>query len=111
MRDASASGQWSAGNTPTLTDGPLGVRWNAKVIVGKFGGIPIARTQSAYRWRDDDADEDEAAWLELQDIPTNIDKNTTLRIRIQVDTSEDVASAQYQLEWQRVGGAGWQKVN
>ena len=72
-----------------------------------------AREQENYRWRDDDADEDEAAWLAAEE--TNITRGTeqTTRLRILTDTATaDPPSEGLQLEYKRVADPAteWRKV-
>jgi hypothetical protein len=69
-----------------------------------------ALEQEGYRWRADDGDEDAATWLASQDA--NITRLTGLntRLRVLLDSTGDVASTAYQLEYKLSSAPSYQKV-
>lgn len=94
--DASYSGQTVIGLT---CDGYSSNSNNWDNFEGDDLAAPPTLEQEGYRWRDDDADEDEASWLEVQDANTTIAKNTNLRLRVILNSTNDYNSTQYQLEY------------
>jgi len=59
--------------------------------------------QEGYRWRDDDADEDEATWLADQDNDITRAKSTNTRLRTLIDATDDAPSQQATLQYRKVG--------
>jgi hypothetical protein len=67
-------------------------------------------SQSGYRWRNDDGAEDTATWLADQDVASSIPLDTTVRLRIGVDTDIDTDPMLFQLEYRRQGETQWRKA-
>ena len=74
--------------------------------------FPVAVEQEGFRWRNDDGDEDEATWKAAQDTDINIAKNTTVRLRVILDSDGNPDACTYQLEWKESndGDSEWLKV-
>jgi uncharacterized protein YhfF len=70
----------------------------------------VTLTQTAYRFRYDNGDEDEATWIENENDPASIPVLTNFRLRVQIDASGDPDPSDFQLEYRPVGG-DWAKVN
>ncbi len=68
-------------------------------------GVGGAIDQEGFRWRDDDADEDEAAWLENQDVDASVAQETNVRLRVLLNATDDPSTAQFQLEYKETGDA------
>ena len=102
-----ASLQWRGDTTNTRT-----AEERTFVLVSD-AAVGLVREQEGFRWRDDDADEDEAAWLDTQDTNITRGKETNTRLRILTDTSAgDPPSEGLQLEYRKVGDpdSEWRKV-
>ena len=71
-------------------------------------------TTSAFRWRDDSASESaNSGWLAAEDVDiTGRATETNTRLRVQLQSSGDVASAAYKLQYRKVGDAGseWEDI-
>jgi hypothetical protein len=67
------------------------------------GAVTVEYEQEGFRWRDDDADEDEATWLANQDTDISRGKNLNTRLRILTDTAGDSPSAGATLQYCKVG--------
>ena len=65
--------------------------------------------QEGFRFRDDNDDENSAAWLASQDTDITRPIETNTRLRVLIDTTNDAPSYQYQLEY-RVNAGSWKKV-
>ncbi len=59
--------------------------------------------QEGYRWRDDDADEDEAAWLDSQDTNITRAKSTNTRLRVLTNATNNPPTQQLKLQYRKVG--------
>lgn len=55
--------------------------------------------QEGFRFRNDDADEDEASWRQNQDVDDEIAKDTNVRLRTLINATGDPATKQFQLEY------------
>lgn len=71
---------------------------------------PPTLDQSAYRWRDDDADEDEATWLENENTTLTRAKALNTRLRVQLASTNDYPSTPFQLEYKKSDDASYRKV-
>jgi hypothetical protein len=79
---------------------------------GTTGVIAVSPSvsQSGYRWRNDNGAEDTATWLADQDTASSIPIDTTVRLRIGVDTDIDTDPMLLQLEYRKQGETQWRKV-
>lgn len=68
-------------------------------------------TQARYRFRNDDGNESAATWAASENTTISLSKNTPKRLRVQVQTTGNVPSASYKLQYRKVGDPGWQDVN
>jgi hypothetical protein len=68
--------------------------------------------QEGFRWRDDDADEDEATWLAVQDTNITRAKNTNTRIRVLMNVAANPPTQTAGLWYRKVGDpdSEWRKV-
>lgn len=57
--------------------------------------------QEGFRFRDDDGSESTATWRVAQDVDDSIGKNTTIRIRLLIDTDNSMLNGQYTLQYKR----------
>lgn len=75
------------------------------------GGSPTLE-QSAFRFRNDDGSEAAATWAAAQNANHSVAQGVTVRLRVQVNGSNDPASALFQLEY-RVSGSSdpWSVVS
>ncbi len=99
--------QWRGDTTDTRT-----AEERTFVLISD-AAVGLVREQEGFRWRDDDADEDEAAWLELQDVNTTRAREENTRVRILTDTAAgDPPSEGLELEYRKVGDpdSEWRKV-
>lgn len=103
--------QGSSGNTSYgITDHTGTVDMSG--IVVEVRGVPGTIDQEGFRWRADDGDEDGATWLASQDVDITRTSDVATRLRMLVNTTGDVSSAQYQLEWRKVSGpTDWRKIS
>lgn len=73
----------------------------------------VLTEQEGYRWRDDDDDENSAAWLAAQEVDITRAKSTNTRLRTVIDTvTEDPPTAQVAIQYRKVGDADteWRDV-
>lgn len=67
--------------------------------------------QEGFRFRDDDGNETGASWLAVQDTNITRAKQTTTRLRVLVNATNDPGGIQYQLEYREKGvGDTWRAV-
>lgn len=70
--------------------------------------------QEGFRFRNDDGSESAATWKASQDVNINLAANTATRLRMLLDSSDDVDSSQYQLEYRYKASGGsygsWRKA-
>jgi hypothetical protein len=101
----------------THTDGRIGILGvigdTVRVESWGFGdlGGGATTTQEGYRWRLDDGDQANATWAAVQDTGITCPANSVRRLRVLVDTTGDVNSAQFQLEYKEANDANWTKVS
>lgn len=70
----------------------------------------VATTQEGYRWRNDNGSESAATWAADQDAVLSAPLGKK-RIRMLIDATGDPDTAQYQLEYRKVGDTEWLKVS
>ena len=99
------SGGAASAEDPSEITGSLGVDEWAGATIALRPGPTIAREQEGYRFRDDDADEDEATWLAAQDTNVNIVKQSNVRLRILSNMTDDAPNESITLEYRQVGDA------
>lgn len=85
------------------------VTWRCWAATFKSGS-QVSLEQSAYRFRDDDNSESAASWLDSENTTITRAKNTNTRIRIQLNSSDDYPSSQYELDVRKVGATEWKKI-
>ena len=70
-----------------------------------FVEVPVSEAleQLHYRWRLDDGDEDEAFWVESEGDKVITAKSKTRRLRVLVNSSGNVSSGNYRLQYRKVG--------
>lgn len=66
--------------------------------------------QSSFRARNDDGHEDDASWYAGEKINFTAPAGANKRIRLQISSLDDLPSAGYQVEIQKQGETGWEKV-
>ena len=114
-------GSWASGNT-------IGIQINddgsslAVEALDDDSGITLhvewqltattSNEQEGYRWRDDDDDEANAAWLENQDTVTEQPVDTNVRLRTLIDNTGDYGSVAATLQYKRddEGSGEWRDV-
>lgn len=63
---------------------------------------------SRYRWRDDDGNETAASWLASENTDVEVDLNTNIRLRIQIDSGGDTGVTLMALQYRKVGDPDWE---
>jgi hypothetical protein len=96
--------------------GPLRLRRRVMVVVeSEMPEVTpvtgLAWEQEGYRWRLDDADEDEATWDAAQDTDISFAVGQRRRLRELINATGDQGSAQMQLEVALDGTETWRKVH
>ncbi len=98
-------------STP-LTTGYYGLYVAGSTVVDDWQGGEVAAaatlTQLATRARNDDGSESAATTIADGNFTAPLDNN--VRVRFQIDATNDPAATTYQLEAQKSGDAGWSKV-
>lgn len=79
------------------------IRWRTLIAIRE--GALSSLEQEGFRFRNDDADEDEASWRQNQDVVDEIAKDTNVRLRTIIDATGDPATSQFQLEYKETGDA------
>lgn len=75
------------------------------------GTAPVATlTQGSYRFRYDNADEDEATWMRPQDTSAQRPQGAQFRLRIQIAASGDPGTKQFQIEYKKGAGGTYKRV-
>ena len=95
-----------------LTAGSAGLySVGATVLDDWQGGNYSANTsdQEGYRWRNDDGSESGATWAANQDAALTAPIGAK-RLRVIVNATGDLATAQYQLEWKKSTDSLWRTV-
>jgi hypothetical protein len=82
-------------STPTLAPDDGHVTSQVDAIT-----MPTAE-QSAYRFRRDDGDENDASWLAAENTPAEFKRGENFRLRMQVNSTGDYPSAPYQVEYRK----------
>jgi hypothetical protein len=67
--------------------------------------------QEGYRWRNDDGSETTATWKAAQDTTVTLNPSDVARLRVIVNATNDPASANYKLEYRKVGNASWKNID
>lgn len=117
-----SNGQYAAGSTQLGSAGGImswalpsqtGANhfWGMGAVAFKSAGGALALDQEGYRWRNDDGSESTATWKAAQDTTVNLAPDTTTRLRMIVNATSDPASAQYKLQYRKVGDASWRDVD
>jgi hypothetical protein len=73
-------------------------------------GPPVITTQEGYRFRNDDGDETAATWAASQDSNITAPTGSNRRLRVLVDTEEDLGSTAFQLEYKLSSLSLYRKV-
>lgn len=85
--------------------------WGHGAVAFLQAGGALALDQEGYRWRNDDGSETTATWKAAQDTAASIAPDETTRLRMLVNATNDPASAQYKLQYRKVGDASWRDVD
>ena len=100
---------WNRALTPSevqqLYADPDAWRRSTELIV--YTPVSEALEQLRFRWRGDDGDEDEAVWVESEGDKVITVKSKTRRLRVQLDSSGNVLSGNYRLQYRKVGDSVW----
>lgn len=85
---------------------------NPTVSAIMFDPAPVSDSleQYAYRWRNDDGDEDAATWKAAENTDTSIAKNTAVRLRMGLNATGDQPSQQFKLQYRKVGDTEWRDI-
>ncbi len=98
-----------ASATPdAITDSTPSFEWNpntsAATIIGYYALAGAAASeQEGFRFRNDDGSESAASWRQAQDVDDTIAKNVNFRLRTLINSSGDLASAAYRLDYKETG--------
>lgn len=95
--DQGASGTTSYG----ITDHTGTVRMTGIALEIKSSGTAATVDQEGYRWRNDNGSETTATWLAAQDTNITQPAETNTRLRTLLNSTGDVASTQYRLDYKR----------
>lgn len=81
--------------------------------VNIFAAPTFSHEQEGARWRDDDADEDEAAWLAAQDANITRATATNTRVRFLKNSTGDPPSEQDKIQERKVGdpASEWRDIS
>jgi len=94
----------------TWTNSQSGTLWAASGLAVKPAAGAATLEQEGFRFRNDDGSETTATWRSPENANSTIPLNTNVRLRMLVNATGDPATAQYQLEWLKVGEGVWRKV-
>lgn len=67
--------------------------------------------QSRFRWRQDNAAHESAAWEAAENASITLASGVTKRLRVQVDATGNPPSADYRLEYRKQGDTSWETVD
>lgn len=67
--------------------------------------------QEGYRWRNDDGTETTATWKAAQDTTVTLNPSDVARLRVIVNATNDPASANYKLQYRKVGDPSWKNID
>jgi hypothetical protein len=100
----------SSGNSRNWSQ--AGATGNVLSVDSDYPTFEPPTTQTHFRWRADDGDEDGATWLASEDANITRAKLTNTRLRVLVDTTTgDLSSSQFQLEWKKTTDSSYTKLD
>lgn len=104
---AAASAVWTqSGSTGVTNVGIIGAHIALRAAIS--GNATL--TQQHYRFRNDDGSESTATWNAAADTNINLAQGSPIRLRTQIQAALDPASANFQLEYRRVGDALYHRL-
>lgn len=98
------------GGSPGLHLGAAGSAAATRMLSWTDGVAAATLDQTHYRFRNDDGSETGATWAASEDTPITLAKNTPKRLRVQIQSTGDKASASYKLQYRKVGDTTWKDV-
>lgn len=112
-------GEASAGGVSDGAAGTVAVGWTTSASAGwaqvavNVKAVVTAATleQEGYRWRNDDGSETTATFAAAQDTTITLAASTTKRLRVIVNATNDPASANYKLQYRKVGDPSWKDID
>lgn len=81
-------------------------------IGGDYGATSGASEteQEGFRFRNDDGSESTATWKAAQDTDANVNLDTNIRLRMLLNTTNDLASKGFKLLYRKVGETQWREL-
>lgn len=100
----------TAGGTGNLAATCANADRKHSVVIAIAPFVAAVVDQEGFRFRNDDGNEAAATWAAAQDTNLARQVGVNTRLRVLLNTTGDVDSTQYQLEFRKIGVTPWSKV-
>lgn len=105
-----SSDQAGAGSVVMDWTGGNGFDWATVGVPLKPASASATLEQEGYRWYDDDGDEDASTALAGQDTGVTLPAGSTARIRMLLNSTGDMATKQYKLQYKLSSAGTWTDI-